>query len=416
MKIAMATEYFWPHDLGGSEWSTYYLARELTKKGHKIIIITPNYGTKMYEMFEKLKVFRFPSFKKIKGDVAVSPFWHTNIIWILFSTFYLIKICKKEKVDILHLQGKYYTPAGFFVKKLINIPVILTTRDYQLICNYGFCIWKKTKSCNLIEYFNSDFKQYIKQYLSSKSQPNIALNVLFALRARLIKNIFNFFAKQLDSIICISNAQADIYQDNGFKNIKIINNSMEFEGIKKTRIGNYILFAGRLTPGKGVDLLLRSLPRVFKKYAGLKIYIIGEGFMKSKLLALARKHSIERKVSFLGEISHKRLLEMLSRAKITVVASVWPEPFGRVALESLSQGTPVVVTKRGGLPEIIEDSQTGYICQATVASLSSSILRAIKNNKDLRVNIYKKYELLKYNFQVKNIKSYMELYKQVLAK
>ena len=412
----MASEYFWPHDLGGSEWSTFYLAKELTKKGHQVIIITPNYGSKDYEILGSLKVFRFPFFRKIKGDVAMSPFWHTNIIWVLLSTFYLIKICKKEKVDILHLQGKYYTPAGFFAKKLINIPVILTTRDYQLICNYGFCIWEKTKSCNLIEYFSSDFRQYVKQYLSSKSQLNIALNILFAVRARLIKSIFNFFAKQLDLIICISNAQAGIYRSNGFKNITIINNSMEFEGIKETRIGNYILFAGRLTPGKGIDLLLRSLPRVFKKYMGLKIYIIGEGFMKNKLLALARRYGFEKNVSFLGEINHKRLLEMLSRAKIAVVPSVWPEPFGRVALESLSQGTPVVVTKRGGLPEIIEDSQTGYICQANVASLSSSILKAIKNNKKLRVNINKKYKLLKYNFQIKNIKSYIELYKQVLKK
>jgi len=416
MKIAMATEYFWPQDLGGSEWSTYYLAKELVKSGHQVIIITPNYGSKNYEILERLQIIRFPFFKKIKGDVAISPFWHTNILWILLSSFYLIKICKKEKVDLLHLQGKYYAPAGFFVKLLVSIPVILTVRDYQLICSYGFCIWNKTKSCSLKEYFSSDLKQYLKQYLTSKSKLSVALNIFFAVRARLARNIFKFFAKQLDLIVCISNAQAAIYQNNGFKNVKIVNNSMEFEKVKKKKIENSILFAGRLTPGKGVDLLFRSLPKVFKRYSDLKIYIIGEGFMKNKLLAITIEHSFEKNVSFLGKTSHKTLLEMLSRAKIAVMPSIWPEPFGRVALESLSQGTPVVVTKRGGLPEIIEDSQTGYICQANVASLANSIIKAIKNNNKLRVNINNKRRLLKYKFQLKTLKSYQQLYKQVLAK
>src|SRR3990172_3855011 len=105
MKIAMATEYYWPYDLGGSEWSTYYLAKALIREGHEVLVVTPNYGTHKSETKDQIKIFRFPFPKKIKKYRPLSPFWHTNILWILLTTYYLIKICKEEKVDLLHLQG-----------------------------------------------------------------------------------------------------------------------------------------------------------------------------------------------------------------------------------------------------------------------------------------------------------------------
>ena len=84
MKIAMATEYFWPYDIGGSEWSTYYLAKELVNKGFEVIVITPNYGTKEVEIFENIKIIRFPFYKKIKDNKQISPYWHTGFPWFLF--------------------------------------------------------------------------------------------------------------------------------------------------------------------------------------------------------------------------------------------------------------------------------------------------------------------------------------------
>ena len=63
MKIAMVTEYFWPYDLGGSERSTYYLAREIIKYGHQVIVITPNYGAKGEEVLKDIKIIRIHKYK-----------------------------------------------------------------------------------------------------------------------------------------------------------------------------------------------------------------------------------------------------------------------------------------------------------------------------------------------------------------
>ena len=412
MKIAMVTEYFWPYDLGGSEWSTYYLARELVKKGHEVIVITPNYGTKSIEVFEKIQIVRFPFFKKIKNNRPVSPYWHTGLPWLVVSAFYLIKICRREPPDIIHLQGKYFAPAGLIAKLLLKIPVILTVRDYQLICSYGFCIWEKNKACGFLEYFTKDFLLYIKNYLKNPSYGSIILNFLFAINSRLTKYFYAFFAKRLDLLICISKAQSEIYITNGFKKINVIYNPMRFSKTQFTsKPKKQILFAGRLTPGKGSILLFEALPRVFKKLKVLKVLIAGEGFLKNDLKTIAHKSSFAKNIEFLGRLDHDRLLKIYSQSLITVVPSLWPEPFGRVALESISQGTPVVVTNKGGLKEIIDDSLTGYIAKVKSDSLSKAIIKGINNNSVLRLSIQRNYKNLQNKFQTENVKQYIKIYK-----
>src|SRR3989344_7759396 len=414
MKIAMVTEYFWPYDLGGSEWSTYYLAREIVKKGHEFIVITPNYGTKSIEVFEKIQIVRFPFFKKIKNNRPVSPYWHTGLPWLVVSAFYLIKICRREPPDIIHLQGKYFAPAGLIAKLLLKIPVILTVRDYQLICSYGFCIWEKNKACGFLEYFTKDFLLYIKNYLKNPSYGSIILNFLFAINSRLTKYFYAFFAKRLDLLICISKAQSEIYIKNGFKKVKVVYNPMQFsqtQFISKPK--KQILFAGRLTPGKGPLLLFEALPDVFKKFKGLKLLIAGKGFLKNDLQTMAKQNKFEERIKFLNQVEHDKLLKIYSESLLTVIPSVWPEPFGRVALESISQGTPVVATNRGGLKEIIDDSITGYITQTDVESLSKNIIRAVNNNSILRENIRNNFPAIKKKFQEDNIEEYIKIYESL---
>jgi len=397
MKILMLTEYFAPYDFGGSEWSTYYLAKELIKNGHQVIIITPNYGTKSEEFFEKIKIVRFPFFKKIKNKSPVSPYWHTGLPWLIVSTFYLIKI---------------FSPVAYFAKLILKIPAVLTVRDYQLICNYGFCIWGKTRACGLLEYFTKDFTFYIKNYLKTPSFFLTIANLFFAVNSRVTKYFYSFFAKKLDLCICISRAQAKIYRENGFKKIKVIYNPMSFSKVDfKQDSEKQIVYAGRLTPGKGAALLFEALPQVFKKFRNLKILIAGDGLLKDELKTIAKQNNFGQKIDFLGRVDHGKLLKIYSNSLLTVVPSIWPEPFGRVALESISQGTPVVATDKGGLKEIIDDSLTGYIAKVKSDSLSKAIIKGINNNSVLRLSIQRNYKNLQNKFQTENVKQYIKIYK-----
>jgi glycosyltransferase involved in cell wall biosynthesis len=65
------------------------------------------------------------------------------------------------------------------------------------------------------------------------------------------------------------------------------------------------------------------------------------------------KNSLNDKISFLGFVDSKKLYSLYSNALALIIPSIWPENAPLVALEALSVGTPIIVSNRGGLPEII---------------------------------------------------------------
>src|SRR3989344_5071117 len=117
--IIMPTEFFYPYAQGGSEWSTYYLATSLRRKGYRVIILTPCYNGTSRGRWEGLTIERFSMGKKLSHPTeSVTPFWHTNPWWILTSTIALLRVVKKYKADIIHVQGKYFLPATLLTKRI----------------------------------------------------------------------------------------------------------------------------------------------------------------------------------------------------------------------------------------------------------------------------------------------------------
>lgn len=407
MKILFVNEYFYPFTPGGTEWSSFYLAKDLVQKGNKVIVLTPNYGAVKQESKDGFKIVRFSFPKKLKkGQLILTPFWLANIFFYFYSAFWILRVAKKEKVDIIHVQGKYLLPGGVIAKKILKIPVVATFRDYIPLCNYGFCLYDKDKVCNLKEYFLEDFRFYYQNYIQEKNLMNFFLNLIFAIRGQIQTRILNFFAKKVDQGVCLSKKHKEIYKNSGFKNLQIIYNSSEFNKLKPRAPENILLFVGRITIAKGAKLLLQAIPEVLKKYPELKFYFIGSGMIKTKV----------KNTHFLGHISHKKLKEFYQKAKLVVVPSIWPEPFGRVALEALSFGAPVVATNRGGLPEIVEEGVTGFIVEPKPNLVAKAIIRAIKNNQGLRKNIKSRFTKLKHKFGESVTNKYIKIYQAALFK
>ena len=144
-----------------------------------------------------------------------------------------------------------------------------------------------------------------------------------------------------------------------------------FRSVEKEIARNYlgldgkgiILFVGRIVPLKGIDKLLMAMPYL-ENGQRLKLLVIGgdeycQDEMK-RLKSLAQSLQIHDSVSFLGLVKHEELPYFYSAADLCVLPSYY-ESFGLVALESLACGTPVVVTKVGGLESVIRQGDTGYV-------------------------------------------------------
>jgi glycosyltransferase involved in cell wall biosynthesis len=129
-----------------------------------------------------------------------------------------------------------------------------------------------------------------------------------------------------------------------------------------------ILFVGQIIRGKGIDLLLQALRGLKDSWHAT---IIGAGNHHPDCKKLCRKLGIEQHVTFAGWVEHQRLEQYYRRARVIVVPSRWPEPFGMVGLEAMARSRPVVGFDVGGISDWLDHQVTGLLVpQADVTGLS----------------------------------------------
>lgn len=126
-----------------------------------------------------------------------------------------------------------------------------------------------------------------------------------------------------------------------------------------------LLMVGRVTPWKGHMLLLRALAEV--RDLPWVAALAGSADVKdaywAELMALADKLGLGSRVKWLG--SRQDVPRLLCGADVAVSASVRPEAFGRVAIEAMAMGVPVIATAHGGSLETVADGTTGWLVQPT---------------------------------------------------
>jgi phosphatidyl-myo-inositol dimannoside synthase len=124
-----------------------------------------------------------------------------------------------------------------------------------------------------------------------------------------------------------------------------------------------VLTVGRLVsaePGKGVDTVLRSFPKVLRAFPEACFVIVGEGDARPGLEKLARECNLAEHVVFAGEQPLEALRGFYDRCEIFAMPSR-QEGFGVVFLEAMAHGKPVIAGAHGGTPELVEDGATGYL-------------------------------------------------------
>jgi glycosyltransferase involved in cell wall biosynthesis len=122
--------------------------------------------------------------------------------------------------------------------------------------------------------------------------------------------------------------------------------------------GDYLLFLGRMSPDKGAH---RAVTIALE--AGLPLKIAGKNAEPAEQAyfdALVRPH-LGGEIEYVGEVTHGEKVELLQHARATLFPIEWEEPFGLVMIESMACGTPVIATRWGAVPEVIDHGRTGII-------------------------------------------------------
>lgn len=137
--------------------------------------------------------------------------------------------------------------------------------------------------------------------------------------------------------------------------------------------GRSVLFVGRITPEKGLGVLVEALARVSGDW---HLNVVGDGLNMARERARVAEMQLADRVTFHGWLNGAALDSAYRDASVVVVPSRWPEPFGIVGLEAMAFARPVVAFAVGGIPEWLTDGEGGFLVQPhAVDQLADAISR-----------------------------------------
>lgn len=334
---------------GGSDRYFFDIEFLLKSKGHNVIPFVcanpKNLDSKWSKYFPSGADFDNPSFK----DFA-------KYIYNWDAKKRLSSLLDSVEIDIVHLNIYYGKITSSILSEFVkrNIPVVQTLHEYKIVCPVYTC-YRNESSCNACQggkFFNAIVHRCKKN--------SLARSVLSATESY----ISHFFGAVscIDKFICISDFLKNKHISMGIDPLKLktVHNFVsEASFIKSTQKSDYIVFAGRIEKLKGIDVIVelaKMLPKERFVIAGTGDYL--ESF--KKMIEVNELSNIE----VLGFVPKEKLVGILAHARISLVPSLWEEPFGLSVVESLAVGTPVVAYAVGGITELIEHKVDGYLASA----------------------------------------------------
>jgi glycosyltransferase involved in cell wall biosynthesis len=142
-----------------------------------------------------------------------------------------------------------------------------------------------------------------------------------------------------------------------------------------------ISYIGRLDRPKGVDILIKAFALLIADQPNLELLIAGKPLIQNQeylqsLKQLAIELEIETHVHFLGHVNDT--VSLYQASDVVVLPSIWSEPFGKVVIEAMACGTPVVASRVGGIPEILSEAFEGRLFEPrNVSDLAKTLTQVL---------------------------------------
>jgi glycosyltransferase involved in cell wall biosynthesis len=388
--ILFAGEYYPPFAPGGAEWSTAAWAAALARRGHPVTVVTPNYGAPAREERDGVKVVRVPFPLHLRPGQREAPWLlHRNALFYRYFGWHIRRIAAASGAAAIHAHGKAALVAGLRAGERLGIPVVATIRDVGLLCPLGFCTMLETSwttfDCTTAQYETRCMPYFLEHYHGRAGALRRAwLHISLRLGWRDQHARFQAL-ERADAVIGVSGGILAIYPERlvGGGRGRVVHtlppaiSAPPEPEIAETRrrlgidAGPLVLYAGKLSPGKGTPVLIAALPEIRRAVPGARFVFAGKG-------ELAPPAATD--VHALGSIPQHDLFALYAGADLVVVPSVWPEPLSRVLLEAMQLGRPIVATRVGGTPEAVEHGVTGLLVErGDAAALAGAIVELLRD-------------------------------------
>ncbi len=367
---------FYNDGFGGAEVSAKKLKKLLIARGHNVYVYSR--GTYIQEnsfgfglKFVSKKMF-------ILGNFLIDK-WYARQLYQALKR-------NNHNPDLIHVQDLFAVPAAYHVAKKMNIPVIVTIRDSlpRVLKIYGF---------NIFSFRNKTYKKYLKK-----------IDAIIAISDYIKKSTVSFLGNH-NKIMTIYNIPPNIIQ-------------RSLKGKKRKTNTVNLLAIGRLEAEKGFIVLINALKLIVEQNI-IKVHlkIVGSGPEIKKILNKIHKYNLDEYISIEGKVPNAKIGFYYENADIIVFPSVYQEPLGRIALEAASYGKPVIASRVGGIPEIVQDNKTGILVQPNDAyELSNKIILLSTNEKKIeKISYFAKKEIKKKFDRDKLVTQTLKYYKRILC-
>ncbi|RLB05420.1 MAG: hypothetical protein DRG83_02685 [Deltaproteobacteria bacterium] len=273
-----------------------------------------------------------------------------NLSRLLLIGFKIAQFLKGKRIDLLCTNSVPAQILGVIIRKLAGIKVVWLIHDYfgtEVIMRF---LVKGADKIIANSYF-------VRSYIISRCK----------VAPCKVAVVYNFFdPEKVKAIEGISDQEA-------------------LPGQGTIRVG---IFA-RLVPWKGIDIFIRCASQVLKTIEDVEFFIVGGGSneFENYLKQLSSSLGISDKVHFLGYVSPKQAIRIMSQMDVVVNTSANPEPFGRSLVEAGLLEKPVVAFNEGGPREIVVDGLTGFLVpKGDIEAFSNAIVTLLKD-RELRLTL-----------------------------
>jgi glycosyltransferase involved in cell wall biosynthesis len=273
--------------------------------------------------------------------------------------------------DVVHVHNWFPTlsPSIFKRCKEAEIPVLHTLHNYRLLC-INATLFRNGQVCE--DCIGSTLRA---PGVIHKCYRNSRVGSTVATAAMLTQWAAGTWHRSVDKFIALSEFAKKKLIQGGLPEEKIVvkPNFVDPDPGSAPGDGGYFLYVGRLTEEKG----LRTLLQCWRSGPDLpSLRIVGTGPLQDEVRETAASL---KNVEWLGEKSSEEVVELMGRAKATLCPSLWYEGMPRVVIESFAVGTPVVASRIGCYPEMINDGECGALFPAGDAESLLTRMRELES-------------------------------------
>lgn len=332
MKIVIVhNEYQQP---GGEDVVARQEHQLLERAGHKVILyVRTNWEVNSYTGLKQ---------------IALVP----KTVWSGETRKDFARLLRAEKPDLVHVHNTFVviSPSIFSVCRELGIPVVHTLHNYRLLCPGG-TFFRHGKICE--ECVEHNLLRSIQHACYRNSRAATATVATMLTVHRMLRT----WERDISCLIALTQFARSKFVEQGLPADKLCvkPNFVHPDPMPSTSEGNYVLFAGRLTPEKRISTVLMAFKLLRDR---VPLMVVGGGPERIHLEKEAESYGLTN-ITFRGQLTREQTLEAMHGARFQIFSSEWYETFGMIIAESFACGNPVLCSRLGAMQEIVDDGRTG---------------------------------------------------------